>query len=41
MLKFFETGLTPKDKKPGPPMPVYTLSRPDAEALVAYLKSLK
>jgi mono/diheme cytochrome c family protein len=41
MLKFMMTGLTPKDKKADPPMPAYTLARPDAEAVVAYLKSLK
>lgn len=41
MLKYLQTGLTPRDKKADPPMPAYTLARPDAEAVVAYLKSLK
>jgi mono/diheme cytochrome c family protein len=41
MLKFMTTGLSPKGKKADPPMPAYALSPPDAEAVVAYLKSLK
>lgn len=41
MLKFMTTGLSPKGKKADAPMPAYTLALPDAEAVVAYLKSLK
>jgi Cytochrome c len=39
-VHFLMTGLDRSHKKPGPPMPPYGLSRHDAEAAVAYLKSL-
>jgi mono/diheme cytochrome c family protein len=39
-VKFFETGKTPKGGKSGPPMPAYTMTKSDAEAVTAYLKSL-
>ncbi len=41
MIKFMMTGLTPKGTPSDPPMPAYKMTREDAEALVAYLKSLK
>lgn len=41
MLKYLETGLTPKGTLAGPPMPAYKLKREDAEAVIDYLKSLK
>jgi mono/diheme cytochrome c family protein len=40
MVTFFETGKTPDGKTAGPPMPQYTLHTQDAQAIVAYLKSL-
>ena len=40
-MAFFEkTGKTPRGSRPGPPMPTYTLTHEDAEAIVAFLKSL-
>jgi mono/diheme cytochrome c family protein len=39
--KYLVTGLTPKGKNAGPPMPTYTLNPADAEAIVEYLKTLK
>jgi mono/diheme cytochrome c family protein len=41
LLDFMMTGKAPNGKPAGPPMPAYTLTREDAEAVVAYLKSLK
>jgi cytochrome c2 len=41
LLKYLETGLTPKGTAAGPPMPVYKYSKADAEAVLAYLKTLK
>jgi mono/diheme cytochrome c family protein len=41
MVKFLETGRNPRGNHADPPMPVYTLSREDAVAVAAYLKSLK
>ncbi|MBM3725437.1 MAG: cytochrome c [Acidobacteria bacterium] len=42
MKKYLTTGLTPTSNKPaGPPMPAYTLRPEDADAIIAYLKSLK
>jgi hypothetical protein len=41
MTAFLETGKTPRGGKAGPPMPEYTLKREDAEAIVAFLKSLQ
>lgn len=40
-VKFFETGVRPDGKSSKPPMPQYRLERADAEAVVAYLRSLK
>lgn len=40
LVKFLETGLGPRGNKADPPMPLYTLSHEDAQAIVAYLKSL-
>lgn len=39
-VRFLMTGLDRTNKHPAPPMPSYRLSRHDAEAVVAYLKSL-
>ena len=36
-----EKGIGPDGKSPAPPMPAYRLRREDAEAVVAYLKTLK
>jgi mono/diheme cytochrome c family protein len=40
LLKFMQTGLGPKGNPADPPMPTYKLKAEDAEAVVAYLKSL-
>jgi cytochrome c2 len=40
LVKFLETGKNPRGNKAGPPMPEYNLKHEDAEAIVAYLKSL-
>jgi mono/diheme cytochrome c family protein len=40
-VQLFMTGLAPNGQPPRPPMPVYHMNRADAEAVVAYLKSLK
>ena len=40
VVKFLETAKNPRGGKAGPPMPPYTLSHDDAEAIAAYLKSL-
>ena len=40
-VEFFMTGLAPNGQPPRPPMPAYKMNRADAEAVVAYLKSLK
>jgi len=40
-VQFFMTGLAPNGQPARPPMPVYQMNRADAEAVVAYLKSLK
>jgi mono/diheme cytochrome c family protein len=40
-VQFFMTGLAPNGQPPRPPMPAYKMNRADAEAVVAYLKSLK
>ena len=40
LVKFLETGKTPKDTFAGPPMLPYRFSRADAVALVEYLKTL-
>ncbi|HEY3440025.1 MAG TPA: c-type cytochrome [Paludibaculum sp.] len=41
MVKFMTTGLTPKGTPSDAPMPAYKLKQEDAEAMVAYLKTLK
>jgi len=41
MVKFMTTGLTPKGTPSDVPMPAYKMKQEDAEALVAYLKTLK
>ncbi len=40
-VEFFMTGLAPNGQPARPPMPQYKMNRADAEAVVAYLKSLK
>ncbi len=40
MIAFLETGKTPRGGKANLPMPTYTLKHEDADAIVAYLKSL-
>ncbi len=40
-VQFFMTGLAPNGQPARPPMPAYRMNRADAEAVVAYLKSLK
>jgi hypothetical protein len=39
-IKFFMTGIAYNDLPARPPMPSYRLTLEDAEAVVAYLKSL-
>jgi mono/diheme cytochrome c family protein len=39
-VEFFVTGLAPNGQPARPPMPQYHMNRADAEAVVAYLKSL-
>ena len=39
-VKFFMTGLAYNDLPARPPMPQYKMNKEDAEAVVAYLKSL-
>jgi mono/diheme cytochrome c family protein len=40
-VQFLMTGLAPNGQPARPPMPQYKMNRADAEAVVAYLKSLK
>ena len=40
-IQFFMTGLAPNGQPARPPMPMYKMNRADAEAVVAYLESLK
>ena len=40
MAKFLETAKNPRGGKAGAPMPAYMMKAEDAEAIVAYLKSL-
>ena len=40
-VKFLTTGAGPKGNPADPPMPTYKMKQEDAEAIVAYLKSLK
>jgi hypothetical protein len=35
------TGISRTGRPPRPPMPQFRLTRPDAEAVLAYLKSIK
>jgi mono/diheme cytochrome c family protein len=39
-VQFMMTGLAPNGQPARPPMPAYKMNRADAEAVVAYLKSL-
>ena len=39
--KFLQTGKGPRGNKAGPPMPAYNLRAEDADAVVAYLKTLQ
>ena len=39
-VRFFMTGIDKNGKPAGPPMPAYRMSRRDAKAVTAYLKSL-
>jgi mono/diheme cytochrome c family protein len=39
-VQFFMTGIAPNGQPARPPMPGYKMNRADAEAVVAYLKSL-
>jgi len=40
-VQFFMTGLAPNGQPARPPMPAYHMTKADAEAVVAYLESLK
>jgi mono/diheme cytochrome c family protein len=40
LVEFMKTGLNPKGHPADPPMPAYKLTPADAEAVVAFLKSL-
>jgi len=40
-VQFFMTGLAPNGQPARPPMPAYHMKKADAEAVVAYLESLK
>jgi len=40
-VQFFMTGLAPNGQPARPPMPAYHMTKADAEAVVAYLQSLK
>lgn len=40
-VQFLMTGLAPNGQPARPPMPQYKMNRADAEAVVAYLQSLK
>ena len=41
MVTFLQTGVRPDGSQPRPPMPGYRLSREDAQAVTAYLRTLK
>lgn len=41
MINFLVTGKSPRGGSAGAPMPTYTLKREDAEAIVAFLKTLQ
>ena len=38
---YLETARNPRGGKAGPPMPAYTMSHDDADAIVTFLKSLQ
>lgn len=40
LLKFLQTALDPRGQPADPPMPAYKFSAQDAEAVIAYLKTL-
>jgi mono/diheme cytochrome c family protein len=40
LVAFLQTAKNPRGGKAGPPMPAYTLTKDDAEAIVAFLKTL-
>jgi mono/diheme cytochrome c family protein len=40
-VHFLETGILPNGKPAAPPMPQYRFNEADAQAIVAYLKTLK
>ncbi|MBV8916420.1 MAG: c-type cytochrome [Acetobacteraceae bacterium] len=40
-VSFLETGLRPDGSEAGPPMPAYRFNQADAQAITAYLKSLR
>jgi hypothetical protein len=40
VVKLLETGALPNGTRPNPPMPTYHMNPRDAQAVVAYLKSL-
>ena len=41
LVKYMNTGLTPRGRYADPPMPTYKLSQEDARAIVDYLKTLE
>lgn len=41
LLKFLQTALDPRGHPADPPMPAYKFSAQDAEAVIAYLKTLR
>ena len=41
ILKYLQTGIAPNGRPADPPMPAYKLRPQDAEAVVAYLKTIK
>lgn len=40
LTTFLQTAKNPRGGKAGPPMPTYTMKQEDAQAIVAYLKTL-
>jgi mono/diheme cytochrome c family protein len=41
LVNFLQTGLGPSGNRADPPMPLYKMRAEDAEAIVAYLKTLR
>jgi len=41
IIRLLTTGISRTGRPPRPPMPQFHMTRPDAEAVLAYLKSLK